>query len=50
MDGWNKWIGKKVYLETNSGRKYSGEVKGYFKGSQEGRFEIKESRFYPETI
>ncbi len=25
-DGWRKWVGKKVFLETNSGRRYSGIV------------------------
>lgn len=27
MDGWRDWIGKKVFIETNSGRRYVGIVK-----------------------
>jgi len=23
---WQEWIGKKVYIETNSGRRYTGEI------------------------
>lgn len=26
MDGWNYWIGKKVYIILKNKRKYSGEV------------------------
>ena len=26
MEGWKEWIGKKVYIETRSHRKYSGKV------------------------
>ena len=29
MEGWNYWIGKKVYIETNKGRTYSGIVKNF---------------------
>jgi len=26
MEGWNKWMGKKVYLVLNDDRKYSGKI------------------------
>ena len=26
MDGWNKYIDKKVYVELSSGRKYTGKI------------------------
>jgi len=29
MDEWSKWIGKKVFIETNSKRRYSGVVQDY---------------------
>lgn len=27
MDGWSKWIGKKVFIRTNNNRVYSGRIK-----------------------